>query len=108
VILDVGEWGEVTRLEYAEQAKVVKDLLARKGLVVEIINEVPQSVEGFTFVIFLTRGMLKEAVEMKKANPEKVIILLTGLVVPGDENGGIIPVWKGDVDVFDKILKIVS
>ena len=107
-ILDVGEFGYVGRSTYAKQAQKLKSILKEKGVDSEILEVLPKSFEEYTDLIFLTREMLEEARKIKKINPEKAILLCTGLVRKGDSDGGIIIIRKGDYDTVDNILKHIK
>ena len=106
-ILNVGRWGMVTRDEYDEISRYLLKDLQQEGLDVVVLTEVPEPLEEYSSLIFMTRGMLQEAREMKKMFPEKTVILLTGWVEPGDEAEGVVPIWK-DGHHVEKIVPLVQ
>ncbi len=65
-------------------------------------------VAQFDAVMFLTRAEIRQARELKAKNPDKPVILLTGVVEEGDEAGGVIPISKGDESDFEKIANILD
>lgn len=107
VILNIGRWGMVTQDEYDMVAKYLLKDLQKEGLDVVVLDEIPESPEGYSSLIFITRGMLQKAREMKRMFPEKTVILLTGWVEPGDEAEGVAPIWKDGRHV-EKIVPLVQ
>lgn len=106
-ILNIGQWGIVSRSEYDDQADFLEKKLKNNGVDAEIIKEIPAIRSNYSSFIFLTRGMLETARDFRREFPEKTTILFTGLILDGDEREGVIPIWKGDWNAVEEIIELV-
>ena len=113
VIVSEGEWGKVTPLEYEEQVQQFArtferatgytfssssrtELLAESVQVVATAKEASELVRANTVdvVVFISRSMISEARELKKARPRLKVVVLTGLI-PDDEIIFVDKTWIG-------------
>ena len=113
VIVSEGEWGKVTPLEYEEQAQQFArtfecvtgctfssssrtELLAEFVQVVATAKEASELVRAnaVDVVVFISRSMISEARELKKARSRLKVVVLTGLI-PDDEIIFVDKTWIG-------------
>ena len=113
VIVSEGGWGKVTPLEYEEQAQQFArtfecvtgctfssssrtELLAEFVQVVATAKEASELVRAnaVDVVVFISRSMISEARELKKARSRLKVVVLTGLI-PDDEIILVDKMWIG-------------
>lgn len=83
---------------YDQQAEALKTSLTERGMSVAIITVIPRSEIAVKFdaFVFLTRAVVCDAVALKGSFTNKVVVVLSGEVCPGDDCCGIVPIRNGD------------
>ncbi|NTV21969.1 MAG: hypothetical protein HGB03_00135 [Candidatus Yonathbacteria bacterium] len=98
LICNFGDWGFMDRRDpsdaqcYNQQAEIIKEHLDNE-FSVTVITERPQSAddyEQYSGVIFLTRGELETAIEVKHMCQNTSVIVLTGAPSPSERGVTII------------------
>ena len=83
VICNFGEWGFMDRSNpshascYDSQAEMIVEHLNKKGIPVTVLLNKPETFKGYDGAIFITKGEIDTAREVKKCYPEMVVIVLT-------------------------------
>ncbi|NTV44666.1 MAG: hypothetical protein HGA67_03140 [Candidatus Yonathbacteria bacterium] len=96
LICDFGEWGFMDRSKpcdvhcYNVHCKIFQEELERRGFSSVIVKSLPNSLEEYYAVVFVTRGEVGTARTVKKDYPDIHVIVLTGAPPYGEEDGVVI------------------
>ena len=81
--------------------------IKEKGVIFDVLKNLAELTAEHTHIVFISKDMCEIAGELKKENPEKIVILFTGGV--GERNclDHVITILTGNAESVDRLTNLI-